>query len=73
MAAHKMQCMAHGGAAPNLKYYFFAKKDGTAEFFLIEAVLKTDAARVDLVIKADDGASSEAFAGKLLAALMAAS
>eukprot|EP00191_Tetraselmis_sp_GSL018_P016705 CAMPEP_0177583838 /NCGR_PEP_ID=MMETSP0419_2-20121207/3549_1 /TAXON_ID=582737 /ORGANISM="Tetraselmis sp., Strain GSL018" /LENGTH=782 /DNA_ID=CAMNT_0019073283 /DNA_START=341 /DNA_END=2685 /DNA_ORIENTATION=- len=72
MAAHKMQCMAHGGAAPNLKYYFFAKKDGTAEFFLIEAVLKTDAARVDLVIKADDGASSEAFAGKLLAALMAA-
>jgi len=73
MTSHHMPCMAHGGAAPNFKFYFFAKKLSDQVFFLVEANINTDVGTVSMTIKGEDPAMVPLFQERMKAALASAS
>ncbi|XP_068652768.1 beta-adaptin-like protein A isoform X1 [Aristolochia californica] len=70
MQGHSIQCIASGGQSPNFKFFFFAQKaDQSASFFLVECIINTSSAKAQIKVKADDGASSEAFSSLFRLAL----
>ncbi|KAG9455810.1 hypothetical protein H6P81_000318 [Aristolochia fimbriata] len=70
MQGHSIQCIASGGQSPNFKFFFFAQKaDQSASFFLVECIINTSSAKAQMKVKADDGASSEAFLSLFRSAL----
>jgi len=68
MASNKIACMAHGGAFPNFKFYFFAKSVQDA-YYLVEAVVNAESATLSLTLKADDPSSSQEFLQQFSAAI----
>jgi len=54
MAAQKVSCIAHGGASPIFKFYFFGKASMRPNYYLVEVVANTETATFDLTVKADD-------------------
>ncbi|ONK67159.1 uncharacterized protein A4U43_C06F16630 [Asparagus officinalis] len=70
MQGHSIQCIASGGQAPNLKFFFFAQKaDEPTAFFLVECLINTSTAKAQIKIKADDPSISEVFATVFQSAL----
>jgi hypothetical protein len=69
MQSHYIQCIASGGQPPNYKFFFYAQKDGTTAFFLVECIINTASAKAQLKIKADDGTAAEAFSTLFQSAL----
>ncbi|KAL5975900.1 hypothetical protein ACLOJK_020228 [Asimina triloba] len=70
MQGHLIQCIASGGQAPNLRFFFFAQKaDDASSFFLVECVINTSSAKAQMKVKADDGNASEAFSALFRSAL----
>ncbi|KAJ3671027.1 hypothetical protein LUZ60_008453 [Juncus effusus] len=62
MQANSIQCIASGGQPPNYKFFFFAQKEGSNNFFLVESVVNTASAKAQIKIKADDAGLSGEFA-----------
>lgn len=54
MQGQYIQCIASGGQAPNLKFFFAQKADDSPAFFLVECLISTSSAKVQIKIKADD-------------------
>ncbi|KAM0944429.1 putative clathrin/coatomer adaptor, adaptin-like, armadillo-like helical, TBP domain superfamily [Dioscorea sansibarensis] len=70
MQGHSIQCIASGGQAPNFKFFFFAQRaDEPSSFFLVECLINTSSAKVQIKIKADDSSVSEAFSALFQSAL----
>lgn len=61
MQSHSIQCIASGGQAPNLKFFFYAQKANEPFYFLIECLINTASAKAQIKIKADDGSNVEDF------------
>ncbi|MQL75158.1 hypothetical protein Taro_007510 [Colocasia esculenta] len=62
MQGQSVQCIASGGQPPNFKFFFFAQKaDEPSSFFLVECLINSSSAKVQVKIKADDGGASDAF------------
>jgi len=70
MQGHSIQCIASGGQAPNLKFFFFAQRaDEPPAFFLVECLINTSSAKAQIKVKTDDPSVSEAFATLFQSAL----
>uniref|UniRef100_A0A1D1YPU2 Beta-adaptin-like protein n=1 Tax=Anthurium amnicola TaxID=1678845 RepID=A0A1D1YPU2_9ARAE len=70
MQGHSIQCIASGGQPPNFKFFFFAQKaDESPSFFLVECLINSSSAKVQMKIKADDGSASDAFSALFQSAL----
>ena len=69
MQGHSIHCIASGGQAPNLKFFFFAQKAEEASTFLVECVINTSSAKSQIKIKADDQSSSQEFSTLFQSAL----
>lgn len=61
MQGHSIQCIASGGQAPNFKFFFFAQKADESSFYLVECIINSSSAKVQLKIKADDPSTSNDF------------
>ncbi|XP_020105678.1 beta-adaptin-like protein A [Ananas comosus] len=70
MQGHSIQCIASGGQSPNYKFFFFAQKEGSSVFFLVECIINTSSAKVHLKIKAEDGSAAEPFSALFQLALL---
>ncbi|XP_020599817.1 beta-adaptin-like protein A [Phalaenopsis equestris] len=72
MQGHSIQCIASGGQPPNLKFFFFAQKDGeNSPFFLVECLINTSSTKAQINIKAEDPSLSEPFSALFQSALLA--
>lgn len=70
MQGHSIQCIASGGQPPNLKFFFFAQRDGeTSTFFLVECLVNTSSAKAQMKIKTEDPSLSEPFSALFQSAL----
>ncbi|KAJ3701781.1 hypothetical protein LUZ61_005486 [Rhynchospora tenuis] len=69
MQNNSIQCIASGGQPPNYKFFFFAQKEGSSSFFLVECIVNTASAKAQIKIKADDVSASDAFASLFQSAL----
>ncbi|KAM3412821.1 hypothetical protein ACQJBY_004159 [Aegilops geniculata] len=61
MQNNYIQCVASGGQPPNRKFFFYGQKAGAADFYLVDCTVNTASPKAQLKIKADDGATAEAF------------
>ncbi|KAG0465378.1 hypothetical protein HPP92_019542 [Vanilla planifolia] len=74
MQTHSIQCIASGGQPPNLKFFFFAQRDGeTSRFFLVECQINTSSAKAHIKIKSEDPSLSEPFSALFQTAFSALS
>uniref|UniRef100_A0A6N2L1L9 Beta-adaptin-like protein n=1 Tax=Salix viminalis TaxID=40686 RepID=A0A6N2L1L9_SALVM len=69
LQGHSIHCIASGGQAPNLKFFFFAQKAEESSIFLIECKINTSSAKTQITIKADDQSMSQAFSTLFQSAL----
>ncbi|CAA7402731.1 unnamed protein product [Spirodela intermedia] len=70
MQGHHIQCIASGGQPPSFKFFFYAQRAGQPpSFFLVECLVNSSSARVQVKIKADDGAAAGDFSALFQAAL----
>lgn len=70
MQGQSIQCIASGGQAPNLKFFFFAQKaEEPPAFYLVECLINTSSAKTQIKVKADEPGTSEAFAALFQSAL----
>ncbi|KAK8970267.1 Beta-adaptin-like protein A [Platanthera guangdongensis] len=70
MQGRSIQCIASGGQPPNLKFFFFAQRDGeTSSFFLVECLINTSSAKAQIKIKTEDPNLSEPFSALFQSAL----
>lgn len=69
MQGHLIHCIASGGQAPNLKFFFYAQKAEELSTYLVECVINSSSCKVQLKIKADDQSTSQAFSELFQSAL----
>ncbi|VAH22984.1 unnamed protein product [Triticum turgidum subsp. durum] len=61
MQSNYIQCVVSGGQPPNRKFFFYGQKAGADAFYLVECNVNPASSEAQLKIKADDGATAEAF------------
>lgn len=69
MATASVLCMASGTVATTMKFYFFAREQGTSSLFLVEAVVNTTNGQMQCKIKAQDASKLPAFQQVFISAL----
>ncbi|XP_078431781.1 adaptin family protein [Wolffia australiana] len=70
MQGHHIQCIASGGQPPCFKFFFYAQREGqSASFFLVECLVNSSTAKVQVKIKADDSAAAGDFGSLFQTAL----
>jgi len=62
MAEGSIATMASGGAAPQIKFYFYALTSDGAGVFLVEALINTQAAKASVTVKTSVASLGPAFA-----------
>ncbi|KAL1562217.1 beta-adaptin-like protein A [Salvia divinorum] len=69
MQGHSINCIASGGQAPKFKFFFFAQKEDGSSAYLVECIINSSSCKVQLKIKADEQATSQAFSELFQSAL----
>ncbi|XP_047327888.1 beta-adaptin-like protein A [Impatiens glandulifera] len=70
MQGKSINCIASGGQAPNLKFFFFAQKaEERSSTFLVECIINSSTCKSQFKIKADDQTASHAFSNHFQSSL----